>query len=473
MSIIPKSEIKSEKFLGSNVKLTYSTTMDSKQIIDTVKSGAFSEAPPKCCILEPNAPKPAPPDCPAQTLTREQLLLSTPSIVLENRNQTCGPLLEEFCLKHPIVVVRKLTAALELDLSLFSSKTLVETSPNHPIEVRLQEHQGPDENWDASQGKQVWKCTSQRTRSTIIRYANYQSSSYQDSVKEQVDEGAGVTMSSDSSRMDSFSASVWKKRKSKQFNSKYLKFGTNVDLSDERKWSLQLKELTKLPAFTRVASAANMLSHVGHTILGVNTVQLYMKVQGCRTGGHQENNNFCSVNINIGPGDCEWFAVPEEYWGGIQQLCVKNDIDYLHGSWWPNMKDLLDSNIPVYRFIQRPGDLVWVNIGCVHWVYSRGWCNNIAWNVGPLTARQYSMAIERYEWNKLQHYMSVIPMVHLSWNLARNIKVSDRKLFHLIKNCLFQSLRHVIATLEFVKSKNVNVEFHGRDNNASHYCEQC
>ena len=31
--------------------------------------------------------------------------------------------------------------------------------------------------------------------------------------------------------------------------------------------------------------------------------------------GHQENNNFCSVNINIGPGDCEWFVVPEGYWG--------------------------------------------------------------------------------------------------------------------------------------------------------------
>jgi len=34
--------------------------------------------------------------------------------------------------------------------------------------------------------------------------------------------------------------------------------------------------------------------------------------------------------------------------------------------------------------------------GCVHWVQAIGWCNNIAWNVGPLTARQYQLAIERY-----------------------------------------------------------------------------
>lgn len=70
---------------------------------------------------------------------------------------------------------------------------------------------------------------------------------------------------------------------------------------------------------------------------------------------------------------------------------------------------------------------------CVHWVQSVGWCNNIAWNVGPLTARQYSLAIERYEWNKLQSFKSIVPMIHLSWNLARNIKVSDVKLFEFIK----------------------------------------
>lgn len=141
------------------------------------------------------------------------------------------------------------------------------------------------------------------------------------------------------------------------------RFGTNVDLSDERKWKPQLSELQKLPAFARVISAANMLSHVGHVILGMNTVQLYMKVPGSRTPGHQENNNFCSININIGPGDCEWFAVPDAYWGGIHNLCEKNSISYLHGSWWPVLEDLYKENIPVYRFIQKPGDLVWVNAG--------------------------------------------------------------------------------------------------------------
>lgn len=55
------------------------------------------------------------------------------------------------------------------------------------------------------------------------------------------------------------------------------------------------------------------------------------------------------------------------------------------GSWWPNLEDLYEANVPVYRFIQRPGDLVWLNTGTVHWVQAIGWCNNVAWNVGPLT----------------------------------------------------------------------------------------
>lgn len=64
------------------------------------------------------------------------------------------------------------------------------------------------------------------------------------------------------------------------------------------------------------------------------------------------------------------------------------------GSWWPNLEDLYEADVPVYRFIQRPGDLVWLNTGTVHWVQAIGWCNNIAWNVGPLTGTSGIMGYE-------------------------------------------------------------------------------
>lgn len=61
------------------------------------------------------------------------------------------------------------------------------------------------------------------------------------------------------------------------------------------------------------------------------------------------------------------------------------------GSWWPNLEDLYEADVPVYRFIQRPGDLVWLNTGTIHWVQAIGWCNNIGWNVGPLTGMEKSV----------------------------------------------------------------------------------
>jgi histone demethylase len=214
---------------------------------------------------------------------------------------------------------------------------------------------------------------------------------------------------------------------------KAIKFGTNVDLSEEKKWREQLQELAKLPPFMRVISSHNMLTHVGYKIYGCNTPQIYLKVPGCRTPGHQENNSFCSLNINIGPGDCEWFGVDAKYWTRIEALCTRHSVQYLTGAWWPNVGELHAHGIPVYRFLQKPGDLVWVNAGCVHWVQSIGWCNNVSWNVGPMVYGQYKAAIERYEWNKFAFYKSIIPMVHLSWNLARNVKIKDRRLYEYIK----------------------------------------
>ena len=49
--------------------------------------------------------------------------------------------------------------------------------------------------------------------------------------------------------------------------------------------------------------------------------------------GHQENNNFCSVNINIGPGDCEWFAVHEHYWETISAFCDRWAWPEENGAW--------------------------------------------------------------------------------------------------------------------------------------------
>ena len=45
-------------------------------------------------------------------------------------------------------------------------------------------------------------------------------------------------------------------------------------------------------------------------------------------------------------------------------------MDYLTGSWWPDPKDLYEKNVPLYHFIQKPGDLVFIGPATVHWVQS-------------------------------------------------------------------------------------------------------
>lgn len=447
-----------------------SISLSSSQLLLACK-GLGRNGVSNTSIMSERCPPPAPPEMPYPPVPKDKLLPPTPSVYLENKKDAFSRKLQDFCLQHPIAVIRGLAGALKLDLGLFSTKTLVEANPDHTVEVRTQLHQPSGDNWDQTGRKKIWRCESHRSHTTIAKYAQYQASSFQESLREEQEKVQGIHRDSDS---DSNSSTTSKGKKRKNGFFKTIKFGTNVDLSDERKWRTQLQELTKLPAFAKVVSASNMLSHVGHVILGMNTVQLYMKVPGSRTPGHQENNNFCSVNINIGPGDCEWFAVPESFWGVIHNLCERNSINFLHGSWWPVLEDLYEEGVPVYRFLQRPGDLVWVNAGTVHWVQAVGWCNNIAWNVGPLTAKQYQLAVERYEWNKLQSFKSIVPMIHLSWNLARNIKVSDPKLFEQIKYCLLRTLKQCQLTIDFIKSLDLEIRFHGRGKNeASHYCVNC
>uniref|UniRef100_A0A8C7NN52 [histone H3]-trimethyl-L-lysine(27) demethylase n=1 Tax=Oncorhynchus mykiss TaxID=8022 RepID=A0A8C7NN52_ONCMY len=445
---------------SSSVSIYPSSTDVLKACRNLGKNGLSSSS-----ILLDKCPPPRLPPPPSPVLPKDKLNPPTPSIYLENKRDAFFPPLHQFCTNpsNPVTVIRGLAGALKLDLGLFSTKTLVEANPDHLVECRTQLSQPADENWDLSGTKKMWRCESGRAHTTIAKYAQYQAASFQESLREENEKKALKEPS------DAEPASA-----ERRGPLKHIKFGTNIDVSDERKWKLQLQELSKLPAFARVVSAGNLLSHVGHTILGMNTVQLYMKVPGSRIPGHQEHNNFCSVNINIGPGDCEWFAVPEPYWGVMSNFCEKNNINFLMGSWWPNLEDLYEADVPVYRFIQRPGDLVWLNTGTVHWVQAIGWCNNIAWNVGPLSAHQYKLAVERYEWNKLQSVKSHVPMVHLSWNMARNIKVSDHKLFQMIKYCLLRTLKQCQSVKEALAAAGKETVLQGRNRDEpAHYCTIC
>jgi hypothetical protein len=61
-----------------------------------------------------------------------------------------------------------------------------------------------------------------------------------------------------------------------------------------------------------------------------------------------------------------------------------------------------------------------------------------------MTYLQYKLAVERYEFNKKMFYKSIVPMMHLSWNLARNLRTSDSMLYNQIKSVSRQIIFFVI-----------------------------
>ncbi|KAF3841358.1 hypothetical protein F7725_007220 [Dissostichus mawsoni] len=359
------------------------------------------------------------------------------------------------------------------NLGLFSTKSLVEANAEHAVEVRTQVQQPADENWDHNGSAQTWPCESSRSHTTIAKYAQYQASSFQESLQdenesENEDDGeqsessetsaatkaaltfatVKVSPASTTTKANSASISASISSPEEHANStpsseqksagKIIKFGTNIDLSDPKRWKPQLQELLKLPAFMRVESSHNMLSHVGSTILGMNTVQLYMKVPGSRTPGQHK-------------------------------------VDYLTGSWWPVLEDLYSANIPVYRFIQRPGDLVWINAGTVHWVQAVGWCNKSPGMSDHSTVPyQYQLALERYEWNEVKKVKSIVPMIHVSWNVARTIKISDRDTFKMVKHCLMQSIKHIQMLREQLLAAGKKISYQSRvKDEPAYYCNDC
>lgn len=229
-------------------------SLNAEMIIESCKGEGLNRVP-KCSLVGDYIP---PMIVPSQRLKKQ--FLSPMIYLVKNVEEALHPKLQEHCMQHPIFVISGLTTTLNINLDLFSSKTLAEVDPDLSIEIREQIKSTSDENWDLTQNKKVWKCLSiDSQRMTINEYRKYQAETllkyYQSS---------GVLVSHNPDRI--------------RPHKKTVKFATNVDLSNVQKWKPQLDELAKLPPFLRVECADNMLSHVGHNILGMNTVQSYMKV---------------------------------------------------------------------------------------------------------------------------------------------------------------------------------------------------
>jgi len=95
-------------------------------------------------------------------------------------------------------------------------------------------------------------------------------------------------------------------------------------------------------------------------------------------------------------------------------------------------------------------------------------------NTGPLVYQQYKLSIERYEWNKLRFYKSIVPMIHLSWNLARNVRITDRRLYEYIRYVLMQSLKQCQLAINYIENCGCELKYQKRQaEEPAHYCYDC
>ena len=252
---------------------------------------------------------------------------------------------------------------------------------------------------------------------------------------------------------------------------KYVRFAVNVDIGN---WSEEIDEIRKyLPSEVLWCSKDDSLSYLRQHILGMSLPQLYLKINGCWTGGHEENLRFCSANINHGPSACEWWGLDSSQSLQLREK-VKLDKNFeIYNSetlWWPDEIYCIIQGFTVYHVIQKPGDLILVGPGTIHWVKSCGVTTNTAWNFGPKYLNNFIKSFERDFINRAIQYKSLVPMYLLGLDLLNNeMNTLDIGLIEYLKEAILSKEKEENDL--FVDSKYKNIELNNEDNVI--HCESC
>jgi hypothetical protein len=65
-------------------------------------------------------------------------------------------------------------------------------------------------------------------------------------------------------------------------------------------------------------------------------------------------------------------------------------------------------------------------------------------------------------------------MLHLSWQLARNVKITDRRLFEYIKHVLMHSLKQCQLAINYIENCGCELKHQARlADEPAHYCYDC
>jgi len=198
-------------------------------------------------------------------------------------------------------------------------------------------------------------------------------------------------------------------------------FAVNVDIGA---WGEQIDQFqAKLPEYLLFGSPSDSLSHLRLHINGMSLPQIYLKAAGSWTGAHQENLCFAAINLNHGPGDCQWWGLsPAEVPQVRAEVGAKLGFDTAKSEtlWWPDENWVLGQGYASFYGVQRPDDLVYVGPGTLHWVKTTAPAVNSSWNIGPKTLNQFEAAYSRKALNESIGVESLVQLNTLALDLLNS-----------------------------------------------------
>ncbi|EFP03447.1 hypothetical protein CRE_09573 [Caenorhabditis remanei] len=217
----------------------------------------------------------------------------------------------------------------------------------------------------------------------------------------------------------------------------------------------EVKNVTRFPDAFRPDGCGTLLNYAGEMIAGLNKPQMYLKLPGGRTIGHLENNCLASLNYNTGPGDCIWYGIPMEYAAQVQKIVAKRmkSQKMLIEGFWGCEAEIIAAGIPLQKFIQKPGDLVYVGIGTYHWVQSSGFTTNLSWNLATPTYIQLAVAAACHDYYLANKYPSLMPIEVIAWNMVMQRAEMDEKMKRLVKSILMRSLANCQFEIDYFSKK--------------------
>jgi hypothetical protein len=219
----------------------------------------------------------------------------------------------------------------------------------------------------------------------------------------------------------------------------------NVDLDDYPEIKENLER--NLPSSIRFRGSNDILSYLRSIIKGMTSPQIYIKVTGTWTGGHEENLRFRSINMNHGPGASDWFGVKMKDSLLFRELVKKQynmDIYKKEGIWFPNLEWFMTNKIEVYYGVQEQYDIATVGVGCLHWVRARNHSINSSWNFGTKDLLQIKSSFERDSINKQINFISLVKLNTLILDYMNNeMRVIPNDIFYfcekIIRNAIEKS----------------------------------